>query len=116
MKTFIAALFMTVSAGAFADQCQLISAEQADRAALLIQSGSEIAYLCQNCGETIPNAEYTTARKVELRDSYGYKEMTIKGQGVDLAYTYVKVAPRKYVNVASVIGCEAEGMSKIIVR
>lgn len=73
--------------------------------------------LCQNCGETIKGAQFSTARNVRVLKSFGtYQEISIAGKGVDLAYTYVKVAPKKYVNVATVIGCPATGMSKMITR
>jgi len=112
MKTLAIAILMSISASAFADQCQALDADQAARAALLIQSGSEIASLCQNCGEVIRGAQYSTARAVRIVGG----ELTIAGKGVDLAYTYVKVAPKKYVNVAMVIGCPADGMSRMITR
>ena len=118
MKFLMIAALMSLSVSAFADQCQALDREQAVRAALLIQSGSEIASLCQNCGETVSDAKYSVARNVQVVDSFGsYKELTIAGKGVDLAYTYVKVAVNKYVNVALVIGgCPADGASRMITR
>ncbi len=117
MKSFLTLALLLSSISAFADQCQALSSEQASRAALLIQSGSEIASLCQNCGEAIKNAQYSTARSVSVVKSYGdFKELSIAGETVDLAYTYLKVAPKKYVNVALVVGCPASGVSKMILR
>jgi len=43
-----------------------------------------------------------------------YKEIVINGKGVDLAYTFVKIASKRFVNVAKVIGCKADGVSSFI--
>lgn len=118
MKKFAVALLMTVSASAFADQCQALSNQMAARAALLLQPGAELAELCQPCGQVIRNASVKVARSVRVVDhGHGYKEISINGNGVDLAYTYVKVAPNKYANVAKVIGCPGvSGVSPVISR
>jgi hypothetical protein len=116
MKKFGLMLMLVLSTSAFADQCQLVSSTMAKRAALLLQNGSEIASLCQPCGEVIASAQVSVARSVKsVSGNYGnLQEVKINGKGVDLAYTYVKVAPNKFVNVAKTIGCKAEGVSEVI--
>lgn len=117
MKLIVAALFFSVSAAALADQCQALSATMANRAALLIQPGTEIAHLCQPCGEVIRNAQVSVARSVRAAPSFStYSEVSINGKAMDMAYTYVKVAPNKFVNVAKVIGCPARDVSPMISR
>lgn len=116
MKKFGLMVMLVLSTSAFADQCQLMSAAMAKRAALLLQNGSEIASLCQPCGQVIASAEVSVARSVKTTSANyaNYQEVKINGKGVDLAYTYVKVAPNKYVNVAKTIGCKADGVSEVI--
>jgi hypothetical protein len=116
MKKIILAFTLTLSASAFADQCSYMSGVMAKRAALLLQSGSEIASLCQPCGDIIAQAKVSVVRsaKVSSANYESYQTISINGKAVDLAYTYVKVAPNKYVNVAKVIGCKADGVSESI--
>lgn len=116
MKSLIFTLAIAFSASAFADQCSYISGTMAKRAALLLQNGAEIAELCQPCGEQIANAKVSVARSVKSGSTgyQSYQQVSINGKGVDLAYTYVKVAPNKYVNVAKAIGCKADGVSPVI--
>ena len=116
MKKMISLTLFVLSTSAFADQCAYVSKAQAARAALLLQNGAEIASLCQPCGEVIAQAKVGVARSVKINDPkyQDLREIKINGQGVDLAYTYVKVAPNRFVNVANVIGCQAEGVSAVI--
>lgn len=113
-KLFVIAL-ATLSFSAFADQCAWMSPVMAKRAEMLIQSGSEIASLCQPCGEVIANAKVSVARGVKITNQQGnYRSIVIGQKEVDLAYTYIKVAPNKFANVAKVIGCKADGVSEVI--
>ncbi len=116
MKKIGLMIMLVLSTSAFADQCQLVSSTMAKRATILIQNGSEIASLCQPCGEKIASAKISVARSVKSASAdYGnLQEVSINGKGVDLAYTYLKVAPNKYVNVAKAIGCKADDVSEVI--
>ena len=116
MKKILLLTLAILSTTAFADQCQLVSGAMAKRATLLIQNGSEIASLCQPCGEKISSAEVSVARSVKSASGvYGnLQQVLINGNSVDLAYTYVKVAPNKFINVAKTIGCKTEGVSEVI--
>lgn len=116
MKTLLIAMTLVLSASAFADQCSYVSGTMAKRATLLLQNGAEIASLCQPCGEKVSQAQVSVARKVSSGsvNYQNYQQVSINGQGVDLAYTYVKVAPNRYVNVAMAIGCKTQGVSPVI--
>jgi hypothetical protein len=116
MKKILLLTLSILSTTAFADQCQLVSGTMAKRATLLIQNGSEIASLCQPCGEKISSAQVSVARSVKSAIGYyaNLELVLINGKNVDLAYTYVKVAPNKFINVAKAIGCKAEGVSEVI--
>ena len=113
-KLFIAAL-ATLSFSAFADQCAYISKTMADRGALLI-AGAEIAEVCEPCGEVASITSTTKVTSIAVKNTgyQNYKEVVVNGKGLDLAYTFVKVAPKRFVNVAKVIGCKADGVSSSI--
>ena len=116
MKKIGLMIMLLLSASTYADQCQLVSSTMAKRATILLQNGSEIASLCQPCGETIASAKISVARSVKSASAvYGnLQAVLINGKNVDLAYTYVKVAPNKYINVAKAIGCKADDVSEVI--
>ena len=118
MKTMMIALVALTSASAFADQCALVSGTIAKRADLLLQNNAEIATLCEPCGETKDMAKVAVVRKAnKVSGNYqNYQEVVVNGKGVDLAYTFVKVAPNKYVNVAKAVGCPANGVSDSIAK
>ena len=71
--------------------------------------------MCQPCGEVIANAKVSVARGVKVTSpEANYRSIVIGQKEVDLAYTYIKVAPNKFANVAKVIGCKADGVSETI--
>lgn len=107
MKKLAAVILLALSAHAMADQCQIMDSEAAQRAKLLVKNNSEILELCQPCGQKVKDATSKVVRSTKLEGN----ELIINGKGADMAYTYIKVAPRMYVNVAKVVGCPAEGVS-----
>jgi hypothetical protein len=115
-KTMMIALVALTSASAFADQCAYISGTMAKRADLLLQNNAEVATLCEPCGETKDMAKVAVVRKANKAsaDYQKYQKVVVNGKEVDLAYTFLKVAPNKYVNVAKAIGCPAEGVSETL--
>lgn len=115
MKKLLIAALATLSFSAFADQCAYISGTMASRGALLL-SGAEIAEVCEPCGERAAIVSTAKVGSLMVRDTgyMNYKEIVINGKGVDLAYTFVKIASKRFVNVAKVIGCKADGVSSFI--
>lgn len=116
MKKIIPLMLLAFSATVFADQCQLVSKTMVKRASLLLQPGAEIASLCQPCGDVISDAKVSVVRNTKIISAIysTHQEISINNRTVDLAYTYVKIAPNRYANVAKVIGCQATGVSEII--
>ena len=114
MKKLFVACALTLSSLAFADQCQIVSAEQAARAQLLLRPGAEVLALCEPCGEAIARSRVSVVRNTNQVDYEGDKEIKINNKVVDLAYTFIKVAPNRFVNIAKVIGCPAEDVSDVI--
>jgi hypothetical protein len=116
MKKMILIALALASTAAFADQCELMTSTMARRASLLLQNGGEIASLCEPCGEKIPSAKVSVIRSVKVVNGIdaNLQGLLINGRTEDLAYTFLKVAPNRYVNVAKAIGCKASGVSEII--
>lgn len=116
MKKIISVILLSCSFSALADQCQLITAAQAKQAALLMQKGSEVVSLCEPCGEKAASAKISVVSSAKAKDAdyQKYQEVLVNGKSVDLAYTFVKVAPNKYVNVSKVVGCDSHGVSEKI--
>ena len=116
MKKMILIALALSSTVAFADQCELVSKTMAKRATLLLQNGAEIASVCEPCGEKISSAKVSVVRSIKVVNGIyaNLQGILINGKGQDLAYTFVKVAPNRFVNVAKAIGCKAENVSEII--
>jgi hypothetical protein len=114
-KVFLLAMAI-ISTSVMADQCELVSSTMAKRATLLLQNGAEIASVCEPCGEKVSSAKVTVVRSVKTVSGIyaNLQGLLVNGKETDLAYTYLKVAPNRYVNVANAIGCKAEGVSPMI--
>jgi len=107
-----------LGAPAHADQCAWISAEQAARALKLLKAGAPYLLYCEPCGETQPThvGKVQTAEARDAGDGGKLKEVSIDGQAVDLAYTFVKTRAdaSEYQNLAKLAGCEARGVSRSV--
>src|SRR5262245_56093294 len=117
MKKIIAILALTISSIAMADQCQLMDAEVAGRAKLLLRNNSEIIHFCKPCGDRVANSKIEVVKSISTILENGMAELKLNKQDkvpFDMAYTYVKVAPNMYVNVAKVIGCPATDVPSTI--
>jgi hypothetical protein len=108
-RTIFASIFIASTSMAVADQCKRLPEHEAMRAMYLIQEGGTIIDYCKPCG-TKPGAP-EVVRSLEKASSLSGKAtfVTIKvnGNEKDLASTYVKIAPKTYVNIAKVIACSA---------
>jgi MYXO-CTERM domain-containing protein len=99
-----------VPALASADQCAWISKQHAEDALALIDVGSPIVFFCEPCGETRP-AEVQVTRAQTARVNDGYWEVSVNGQGIDLAYTFVPNGDGKWVNLSKMVDCPSSGVS-----
>jgi len=103
---------MLAARSARADQCQwLADPEIATRAAHELASHPEIVAFCEPCGDAAPGAprKATNVAVQQLGDHA--TSITIDGDSVDLAYTYVKTSERQYRNLAALAGCATSGVS-----
>ena len=121
MKKLVILLSLTLSVSAFADQCAYVKADSARTAARLISlskknSGGVLA-LCQSCGETEPQqigVNQIDIGATEVADVPA--RVSINGQGIDLAYTYVNMGQGRWFNLAKLSNCEVRGESKYIIE
>jgi hypothetical protein len=117
MKVILSIFVLLTSVTALADQCQALSKQQAEAAVSELLSAKKIQTFCQPCGEAIPETLDVFSVLSGLSLSKGisnenaFHEVLViaryKGWvGLDAAYTYVDG-----INLASKIGCEAQGVS-----
>ncbi len=112
MKALLFTVATLFSITAMADQCQLVSRAEAERALLLIKPGSVVSKFCEVCGDTKPTST-EVVYSVSAAITEGASVVSVNGESVDLAYLYLKVAPNKKVNVALAIGCETLDASTV---
>lgn len=122
MSAAAALLFASILPAA-ADQCQWVTVDQARAGAALLDGLHVMAELCEPCGQTTPTA-YTFANAVS--QSAGEQNFRVKVIGaraasgaektieLDLAYVYVPQGEGPWVNLASIVGCPATGVSPTI--
>lgn len=120
MKAVLFTFVTLFSINAMADQCQAISYEEAQRAALLLQKNSVITDYCEPCSKgkvgTVSVVKNVKVVPVVLGNET-YYEVKVNGASLDLAYTFVEVAPNRSVNVAKVTACstlDASSVSSVI--
>jgi hypothetical protein len=102
-------MIIVFSLSAQADQCSLITQEQALRAESLLLNSRRIQNLCELCGETSPSLitfETLIARPAGLEN---YWEVLLDEKNIDLAYTYVDGK-----NLAMLVDCPVSGVRKTI--
>lgn len=94
----------------FADQCSHLTKAVAQAAKeLTILSTKNIGgvvTICQSCGETEVNQIRVNQIYVtHANDSQTPKQLLINGEIIDLAYTYVNISPKTWVNLAMLSEC-----------
>ncbi len=117
MKTWTLSLAAAASClllsaqSAHADQCAWNDEAHAAKAEAILAKHPKVIAYCEPCGDKAPG-EPAIARDVTVTTPQGaYREVSINGQPVDLAYTFVQVSSTKYKNLAKMVGCPASGVS-----
>lgn len=121
METYMKAILFTLvtlfSMNVMADQCQAIKLDEAERAAILIQKNSTITEYCEPCENgKIGSTSVVKSVKVVPLVLFGnetYYEVKVNGKSLDLAYTFLKVAPNRSVNVAKAVACSTLDHSSV---
>lgn len=106
------------SSNSFADQCAIITPDQATQALKYLKEGTTICEFCKPCGDTAPMqlvVQDAQVKEPEYSNNSGDNvEIAINNQSIDLAYTYVPNAKGKYINLAFLSGCPTSGVSKYL--
>ncbi len=94
-----------------ADQCAWVTDAQARKAQSIVTSSTKFIDFCEPCGDVAPG----TPQKIENVNidtpHAGYRELTLNGTPIDLAYVFVKTSDSEYSNLAKLAGCPATGVS-----
>ena len=105
MKWIVASLVVAARV-AQADQCASVSSEMAAHARQLIADHPTVVMFCEPCSDRVPG-EPAALQTVSSEGS----EVRFNGLAIDLAYTYVQTSPRRYDNLAALVGCPTLGVS-----
>jgi|GEM_PF-4994859 hypothetical protein len=103
------AAFLSTSA-AMADQCQVVSREQAQAAVSALQHSMRTHELCQPCGETKAKEIDYAFLQLQRVGNTGY-QVLVDDQAIDLAYTYVHGK-----NLAVKVGCPVTADVSLSIR
>lgn len=113
MKAWLIPISLCLAASpAYADQCAWIDEAAALKAQRILKSSPKFIEYCEPCDETAPGTPQV-AKTVDVNDAGdgNYKEVSINGKAIDLAYVFVKTSDARYENLASLAGCPATGVS-----
>jgi hypothetical protein len=103
-----------------ADQCAWVDEAVGRHIHSVVATGSTVRRFCEPCGESEPGAPYQVetlhVEDVGDRDVDGQRHVRtlINGEEVDLAYLFVLKGGTRYDNVARLVGCPAEGVSRAL--
>ena len=97
-----------------ADQCAWITDAQAAKAAAILAKHPKVIAFCEPCGDKAPGEPAVASSADVTTPEAGYREVTINGSPVDLAYTYVQTSPTRYANLAKLAKCPATGVSPFL--
>lgn len=105
----------------WADQCAYVSETQAHDAAHYLPVGGRFVPFCEPCGAKHFPAKHPKVAKSSvvhrlLASETGldqdYWELQVNGDGVDLAYIYVRQANGSFINLAHLAGCPTTGVKR----
>lgn len=109
-KLTLIAVTLFLSLNALADQCAWNNNKISNKAISLLKSTTEVAFLCEPCGEK--QATYEDVQSVEkVKVNRGYYQIYINGIERDLAYTFIKDKYGNYVNLGLYSECHPSGVS-----
>jgi hypothetical protein len=112
MKAWLIPITLSLVAGtAHADQCAWIDAAVADKAQAILTAKQQFLELCEPCGDQAPGIPQRVQSVDIASPQADYREVSLNGKGIDLAYVFVKTDDTRYQNLAALAGCPATGVS-----
>ena len=109
MKALLFVLATTFALPVFADQCAYVTKQQARKAVIALLNAKEIHTLCEPCGEKVAKKVVLKSIAMAPTGYQGTYEVTLNGEGVDAAYTFVNRS-----NLAFATGCPASDVSRTL--
>jgi hypothetical protein len=106
-------------ATAYADQCALVSRQQAVAALNNLRIGQTIYKLCEPCGEKAARPIVIRSLSVNSEPSSDFWSVKVNGEEIDLAYIYIEFSRtglRQRVNLALTATCPARSISPILLE
>jgi hypothetical protein len=106
-------LWIAAMSVAHADQCSWVSRANAEAAVEHLKPGADWLAFCEPCGDTTPD-KHTVGEATAAPVNDRFWQVSIDGQPVDLAYTYVKESAGAafYTNLAKLVDCQASMVSR----
>ncbi len=98
-----------------ADQCAVVNDAQAAAAVARLNAARVFVRLCEPCGEHLGSHSPEIVRAaVAVPDGNGTNRVMVNGDGVDLAYIFIRDGRGNLTNLARVSGCETQGVSSSV--
>lgn len=113
---WILACALCLPVAAWADQCELISADQASEMMEYLKPNIEYVHFCEPCGDKdFYKRKVERVRRLQIgMEKSGndtYWSVTVNGKGIDLAYTYIRGEDGGFLNLADLANCPTDGVS-----
>jgi hypothetical protein len=110
---------VSVSA-AFADQCDYLESNQAQKALQYIQPGAVLLHNCEMCMGNDASLMTVATVQSDVKpgmpgDKIQYTAITANGTELDLAYTFLKV-DSVYINLSKIVDCRSQGVSPFLTQ
>ncbi len=104
-----------MSLTALADQCSYISKEQALNAIARLDIDQNLYFLCEPCGEKMPQLTKINHLSMEKVDYEDFWQIEVNHEGIDLAYVFVDSGvENNFVNLAAIANCPAQSVSPVL--
>lgn len=108
----VASLTGVLTNTVWADQCALISADQAGKALDFLEPGGAIVEFCEPCGDKdFYSKPEQTITNIQAQQEGEYWAVKVNGTGLDLAYTFVRNAEGSYLNLSKLANCPSDDVS-----
>ena len=107
--------FIALAVPALADQCSYISKEQAINAIARLEIEDKIYFLCEPCGEEMPELATINNLSMNKVDYQDYWQIEVNDKGIDLAYVFVNSGvENNFINLAAIADCPAVEVSPVL--
>ncbi|HPY40481.1 MAG TPA: hypothetical protein PLM98_08190 [Thiolinea sp.] len=108
----VSLLIGCMSGSVLADQCALISPEQAGKALDFLKPGGTIVEFCEPCGDKdFYSKSQQIINDVQAKLEQEYWAVKVNGKELDLAYTFVRNAEGSFLNVSKLADCPSDDVS-----